>query len=271
MSTLKIAYFDISANASRVLSNLVVPSDNLLNALHLRHFAIGKGRRACLGYSNVSASPAYWTYDLGSNYATKQNKANYIYIAGAKLLQEIGVTQVRLLRSSDNATFTAEATISSFGSVSLIGADSRDYFTSFTLSGSYRYWKVEITGATTVYVGKIYFGQLFEPTYEPDYEISRLPLSEPFISSSGAYWNERQKRELYKIRLDYNCLTESDITAFSSKILAQSHVSDFVLIASSSDMLDNKTAIHCSLVNATIQKRNNSIYDLSTEWVESDG
>lgn len=271
MSTLKIAYFDISANATRVLSNLVVPANYLLNSLHLRHFAIGKGRRKALGYSNVSASPAYWTYDLGSNYTAKQNKANYIYLANAKLLQDSGVTQVRLLRSSDNVSFTAESTIASFGSVTLIGADGRDYFASFTLSSSYRYWKVEITGATTIYPGKIYFGQLYEPTYEPDYEISRLPLSEPFISASGAYWNERQKRELYRIKLDYNCLTESDITTFSTKIMAQSHVSDFVLIATSSDMLDNKSAIHCSLASATIQKRTNSIYDLSTEWIESDG
>lgn len=130
---------------------------------------------------------------------------------------------------------------------------------------------METTGATTARTGKIYFGQLWNPTYDPDYTIDRLPLSKPFESSSGAYWNERQKRELYKIKLDYNCLPEADIIKFSSKIMAQSHANDFVLIAPSSDMLDYKSAIHCKLVSATIQKRTSAIYDLSTEWLESDG
>lgn len=269
MSTLKIAYFDITRNAVKLSSNRAEPTSFLYTADQLSTLSLGSGRRSCYAYHNVN--PATWTYDLGSGFATKQNKIEYMYLSNAKMLQNSGITAVALKRSTDNVTYSSEFNITSFGSASLTGSTGKDYYTTKAESLAYRYWRIEVTGSADFRMGKAYFGKLFNFTYDPDYRVDKKPSYEALRSSSGARWAGRLKNEKYRISLDFNCLPQSDINSFNSLILEQAHSNDFVLIASSSDILDSKTAIHCKLVSSQVNRRTLSIYDLSTEWEQADG
>jgi len=248
------------------------PASYLYSITQFKNKDVGYGRRRNYGYASASASPLTYVFDLGSGFANKTASANYFALTRADLMVSGSVTQVRLLRSTDNVTYTAERTLSSFGSISLTGPRTKDYFETFTVTSSYRYWKVEITGPTSTYCGKFYFGNYWAPSFEPDYSFNKFPTIQSIEASDGSTWFERFQYETYEFELIWPLLTETDIRSFSSKILSQAHVSDMCLMTTSQhDILDNLTFCQCELLDHKINKRSSDKYSLETRWREARG
>ncbi len=259
MTSLLIGYSDIPMRATGVMSYATsttteTPDEEddyqALNAY--------QGERFHWWKSSYTKSEHNIRWDLGPS-STKT--ASFIILSGLEYLRSLYPTttiEFQLMRSSDDSSYTAEQTISSLNSLTLVGPWSNDYITTFTASSAYRYWRARIlsTAGTSDFVsriGKIYFGNLFDMGREPaTYTIERdYQFASDFIASSGVKFTGRLSLPRYKISLEWHGISDTITKAFFDDIYSRRDTHTLFLYTSSfHDVLDSNRLIHVKLVDA---------------------
>ncbi len=97
---------------------------------------------------------------------------DFLYLGKALLLKNSNVGTITIRgHSVDNyAAATTVATISSFGSASMVGPDSDDFITTFTLSSSFPWWYINYnaSAASLIMHSHAFLGQGFDPGRDPN-------------------------------------------------------------------------------------------------------
>lgn len=268
MTSLFICYPDIPYNAKTITAsateNPLQPARNLT-----------AGPRAH-GYSlNAAGTTLTLDWDLGSDYATKQNTVNYVAIARADKLQAAGMTQLLIRSSPDNSVWTTRITDASFASATLYGPRADDYIQTITVTSAFRYWRADYTTASSKLPhSKLYFGTYFDWGRDPQYKIERAPASTEFFnSSSGSQRGERIDEPVYRFDFKWTGVTEAKIQSFCAYFGRSYFKENGVFLYTSADhqILDSQRLVHCRMINPTCRKIWNNYYEVNITFEEMRG
>jgi hypothetical protein len=196
-------------------------------------------------YRRVSSNQEIiFTYDLGSGVTAT---AEYLILARIKpfILSAIagGVTCRFYLEASTN-NFSSTTTVHDSTAISstsgLVGPNGEDYYTTFTESSAFRYWRVRLTlsgagsPAAFTYVSKIFFGKMYtfgemEPSYP--YSIQYTQPIRDFKSDYGNLYRTRSGKPQKKFSYQWTAVTDSERANFENKIGKLYDVTSFFLVA----------------------------------------
>lgn len=190
-------------------------------------------------------------FNLGSG-GTKT--ASYLILARADLLEDQGVTDVTLQRSSDGSTWTTVAT-SSIASNLMIGPKGQDLLLTFTETSAYRYWRVYFNGSTIskLRFSKLYFGNMFDIGVPPDsfsYQISEESYSE-FTADSGAIHPEqfREPQRILTIKWDGVTDAKCNEVMGSGNVIKSNCKGLFLYSPSQPQIINSDGLLHCELIS----------------------
>lgn len=251
MTNLKIAYADIPYNAVTITPTI---ADDPLQPV----YNLIAGERIWR-YATVSTGTSLSiVFDLGFDYAEKQNTADYLIIARADLLINTGVTAVALARSADGSSYTNEVNDASFASATLYGPRTDDYIATFTATSAYRYWKVTFTsgGAINFWHSKLYFGRFLTFDNAPEYTIRReaSPQSE-WYAASGAMFQARTQEPRYEFDFTWKGLADSTALDFNDKVVRfKDKCPVFLYTSAVTKILDVQTVVHAKLTRHEISR-----------------
>lgn len=245
MSTLSISFPEVWNSALYVSAGTAVDPDYPIYNL------IGGKRHNYFRFSSAAAS-GYVRADLGSA-ATKT--CDHMCIARADLLKAYGVTSMTLERGSDGAAWTTQATIGSFGSLSLFGPRGHDYITTFTTSSAFRWWKVGFAAPSSKFqCSSIYFGNLFDMGVDPEsceFQLLR-PRTASFIADSGAEFVAQLETPVYQFEVSWFPVTDEKAEEFANNISRyRKRTPVFLYAPVETQLLDGKTLFHVTLDEAT--------------------
>jgi len=269
---LVFAYPDIPYRAITFTVDEAATTGDALNTIY--------GARS-QAYKKVSANQAIiFTYDLGS--ATTAT-AEYLILARIKpfILSAIagGVTCRIFLEASTN-NFSSTTTVYDSGAISstsgLVGPNGEDYYTTFTESSAFRYWRVRLTTSAVgspsafTYVSKIFFGKFYqfggrEPSYP--YKIQYAQPIRGFRSDYGNVFRTRSGKLQKEFAFQWTALSDSERKSFDDKIGKLYDVTSFFLVAPNSSFrnpLNDNVLYHVWITDFEINsgstvKDNNSV------------
>lgn len=266
MTSFLIGYPDIPISSITITPTEAFAEDNQVENLITGH-------RYLLGKLNAASatSPKDIVFDLGSD-SNNHKPGSYIIIGRADILKNANVTQLDVSRSSNGSLYTSEYNDSSFNSATLYGPRSEDYIGTFTETSNYRYWRVRYTvsGSSGLSHSKVYLGTLFDFEVEPaDYDVQRQPAEiTTFTATDGSKWVGKTSDPVYRVSLRWEFVTDDKVTEFNQKINKRKAIDTYFLYtATQTEVLDEKTLIHCQLLNARTE-RVSGIADCNTVYAE---
>ncbi|TXH14223.1 MAG: hypothetical protein E6R03_09715 [Hyphomicrobiaceae bacterium] len=102
---------------------------------------------------------------------TTSQTTNFLYLAKAITLKndDVGTITVKGHSSDNYGAATTVATISSFGSATMIGTDSDDYLATWATSSSFPWWYINYNASAVSLImhSKAFLGQSFDPGKDP--------------------------------------------------------------------------------------------------------
>lgn len=217
-------------------------------------------------------------WDLGNDFANKQNTANYLAILGANHLIDDGIENVSLQYASTFGSWTNAYSTATFQNSTLYGPRSTDFIEDITSTPARQFWRLNLSvGSGTSYIvcSKIFFGTWWDPGIEPDYRLDyEHPRSPAWQSDSGATHFIKHEEGRYRIRMIWRGVSDADANTFSQKILRYGHINPVIIYTSDfHDVLDDQRVLYCRIYNGNIQK-SQGIADYNTvecEFVEDVG
>lgn len=251
MTNLKIAYPDIPYNAVTITPTItddpLQPVYNLIAGERIWRYATGS--------TNTTLSIVF---DLGFDFADKQNTAEYLIIGRADLLQNTGVTGITLARSDDFSVWTTVYTDASFASATLYGPRTDDYIATFTATSSFRWWKMTYTsgGAINFYHSKLYFGRFLTFDTAPQYKIKReASANSQWYASSGAMFPVRTQEPRYEFDFVWKGQTDTTATSFFDNVVRfKDKCPVFLYTSAVPKILDSQYIIHAKLQDHEIRR-----------------
>lgn len=154
---------------------------------------------------------------------------------------------------------TPQYSDTSFNSVSLVGPNLQDFVTDFTQSSAFRYWWLffRVSAASYYAQSKVWCGNKFDLGREVEEYGLAIPIDDRarWESSSGGLRRIRNQRPRYRYEITWKGVTDSKVAEFADKVASERAKSSLVLYATSqATVLQNKTAIHCRLLESESEK-----------------
>lgn len=208
-------------------------------------------------------------FDLGADYATKQNTADHVIIARGDLAS-LGTNTATLYRSSDGNAWTSVTTVSG-----ATGPRSNDYITTFATTSAYRYWRLSWTsaGTSTFQHSKCYFGKFFTFDFDCHYTFEKIPLKKSvWYSSAGAQYFTRNDEPLYKVYCTWEHQSDATVYAFENKIAKyMRYCPVFLYTTAEHQALNNVGLLHASLTKYKVEKQWNNLNTITADFEEELG
>lgn len=219
------------------------------------------------GYENTIRGPRYTAakfasgtnheivYGLGGDYTALDNKAQFLILTRADVLQSMSVTTVKL-QSDTTSAFgapTNHVNDTSFSSKQLYGPYSEDTFYTFSLSSAFQWWRIQFTTSSSqaLRVCKVYFGQWFDMGKDPEAPIDIEPFHERptrVVWPSGTQQQDRTTRALYRFRVRWEGITDATVQAFNNKINRYKHINQLYLYTDTVHaLLGGYRIVHCRI------------------------
>lgn len=267
MANLKILYPDIPYNAVSITPEVSTGTFG-------NEWNVVTGPRYTRYRFGSSATTRYYKFDLGTNYASKQNQATYLYVARADLvvLEGLNNTSIKLQRSSNDSSYSTVVNISNTDLGTLYGPRSEDAYETASISGAYRYWQIYFEASSAKYFehSKVYFGQPFEFETEPAFEIEKVASgNSAWHSSNRNKYFARQSETLYKFTMTWQGISDSSLASFKTKILNHSLYNPVVLATTTyHEPLDSCRVVHCQIIDAEYRQAFNDWNELRVVFEE---
>lgn len=214
------------------------------------------------------------TYDMGP-YNTKT--INYVVCSRLDLLRAKATTMsLTVRRSTDDISYADEINHADIDALTLYGPNSNDYVELISTSSAYRYWQTTfIAGAafTDAVIGKYYIGNSLDMGVAlDDYSINRDFLKTSYFeTSAGSSLIGRNDVPRYQLRLVWYGVSDAKVETFFQEVYARRFTTPvFLYTQTYHDVLENHRLIHCALVNAETENRDEkaNFNTLTTDWVE---
>lgn len=265
MTSLLICYPDIPYNAKTVTAssaeNPAQPAWSLTSGERKRGFSL-----------TAATTTLTLDWDLGSDFANKQNTVNYVAIARADKLQAAAMSQLLIRSSPDNSVWTTRITQTSFASATLYGPRTDDYIQLITVTSAFRYWRADYTSTSTKFPhSKLYFGTYFDWGREPAFQITRsTDTRELYRGSSGAQLGERIEEPRYRFDLKWTGVTDAKINSFATYFGRSYYKDNGVMLYTATDhqVLDSQRLVHCEMLEPTARKIWNNYNEVTIPFVE---
>jgi hypothetical protein len=275
MSNLKIAYADVGFNSARILTQnqITTPTIYTLDSLS-NAWDLVAGHRYYRTFLSAVNSYAYYIFDLGADYAAKQNLVDHFIIARGDLADIVLSGSVcNLHGSADGNSWDA---IDSVGYASVAGPRSNDFIKTFTQVGPYRYYRAQwarVSGTSIYQHSKCYIGKFFNFAYDCDYKFSKVPLKKSaWYSSAGAQYFARNDEPLYKFDFTWQHVSDALVKSFEDSIVKYARDCPVFLYTSAQhQILDNKGLVHAHLTKYKAQKVHNDYNTITASFEEELG
>lgn len=246
-SPLLIAFPDIPYNAIQISPaepySDFRPVYNLIRGLRCHHAEL----------ETASNTTRLIDFNLGSSGA---KSASYLILGRADLLEDQGVTDVTLQRSTDASTWVTVAT-SSIASNLMTGPKSQDLILTFTETTAYRYWRVYFNGSeiSKLRFSKLYFGNMFDMGVPPDsftYQIAEESYNE-FIADSGAVHPEQFREPLRSLIVTWSGVTDAKCQELmgSGDVIKSNSNGLFLYSPTQPQILNSDGLLHVELLSCT--------------------
>lgn len=189
-----------------------------------------------------------------------ERQAQYIYVAGMKLMNATQNVDIEVKGADDSAISTnvSTETLSGIAKTALVGAASDDYVSA--LAGNYRdYWQVKFTvaAAQAHELRKLYIGQYFYFGQEPD-----TPATIGTKIGDG-------RRQLRTFDLSWSGVTDDAFNLFNRRIMQYRHFNPIVLWAQSwGGVIDGETVVHCMIDDMQIEFKKNGYRNVKLRFLE---
>lgn len=205
-TNLKWAFPDIPFRAT----NHAFPSKSYSGTTYDAENVVAGSRSSRFQFDASYATPAH-VFDLGANYTSVDNTADYFIVADANLSIAESSNSIRLAARTGTSGLYTSIFSNAWAASDLKGPNNRDYITTFTETASYRQWHVQLHSGASVDTfphSKVYFGKFFDfgrdPTLQSTMEVG--------------YERDQKIYHAISLNLKYDGLSADTRESFEEKI-----------------------------------------------------
>lgn len=274
-----IGYPDIPSQATRWVAASTI-SGTANEDSDQPTFNIFRGEKWHYWRSSSNATGHYVSYDLGPSVTST---ASFLAVARAdNAITRAGLAiRLRLQAGTDGSTFGTSAVNAAISANDLLGPRSEDYFTTFSATSAFRYWRFAIedqalTTAFPLLCSSVYFGTLFDMGVElSDYEVDFITsVNDEFRGDTGAFVPTRLDFPRLRIVLRWEGVTDAKKKSFLDTIYSRRVTTPcFLYTTTFHDPLDGNRVVYARLEDAAIvtpvDRTDWNVVE--TSWVEAIG
>lgn len=242
MSTnLVIGYADIPQAAEFSLANqassILYPYTNLFGGNRVDRFYLFQ----------PSATDLVISFNLPTG---EFQSVDFFYLAKANLLQQAGVTTIKLRGSDvdDYATSTVLATYSNFEDEALVGPDVEDFIDLMAETNAYQFWWVQYqtTQSCLFPHSKLMFGKVFDPGLDPNQNATITRLRTGGIS----------RKSSFSFQFTWNGMTyDKAVDMYNTFYMTKRFVPLLLITRTWHDILMGNRVIFCRLTDMSLPPR----------------
>lgn len=265
MSNLKIAFNDIGQQAK------VISSNRTFTKLHPL-VALDSNNKSSYAMLSTPQSSCNIDYDLGELNATDITATASFLCFPSWFLISNNV----YLQGANNSSFTGATTIVSITDATIQsnrrGFYNADYYTSFTESSAFRYFRVGLGDGSTSTDGnysKFFFGNLFDLGVNPnDVRITNNIKDSRLLTDAGYSINVQVKPQKRTIVIDWVGVSNIKIQEFEESLFLRHNEPLIYLISDNAEYLSGVDVVSANIMNYEVSY-NDDYNTLRVEFQEA--